>query len=465
MSPEQAEGQAIDHRSDIYALGVVAYQMCTGKAPFDNVSPLVVLRAHADKAPPAPRELNPDLPESVETVLFKALAKRPDERYQRAGEVARALQVALKTAEQARQQAEKRTDQETCKQATELQAQPISVLELRTRAENLLLEAGIETIGDVLKRLEVGEATLTNLHGFGAKSLADLKENLRGLGFVLPAHVDEEVRIPPQKVQSDTKQKRKSVRRQRQAAEKTLRPLSPWNPLDQFRLLWWILVVPQRFKAYGDTGKDLSRVGGVLTSTLTWSPLLLLMLALGLETLPHPEDTPSYFAFLFFMIFLWFWTLLTTADEFWAAILGVGLVLVGLIGFALMTESVVAAGKVNFLVLGTVFSAAFLLAFIVALIVAKGAVFIVPGGAACSALGLVAYSAFGDLLTGVVRIAALGAVFVAVGFMIFLIVRDLGKSISTGQPSWLAHTTFGILVITYVFLIWFSFLGGWRIFQ
>jgi formylglycine-generating enzyme required for sulfatase activity/tRNA A-37 threonylcarbamoyl transferase component Bud32 len=94
MSPEQAEGQEIDHRSDIYSLGVMAYQMCTGKAPFDDVSPVVVLRLHADKAPPPLHELNPDLPASVEQVLLKALAKEPDERYQSAGDFARALREA-----------------------------------------------------------------------------------------------------------------------------------------------------------------------------------------------------------------------------------------------------------------------------------------------------------------------------------------------------------------------------------
>jgi formylglycine-generating enzyme required for sulfatase activity/tRNA A-37 threonylcarbamoyl transferase component Bud32 len=99
MSPEQAEGKEIDHRSDIYSLGVVAYQMYTGQAPFDAVSPLVVLRLHADKPPPAPRELNPQLPIEVEQVLLKALAKKRDERYQSAGELAGDLRRATEQAQ------------------------------------------------------------------------------------------------------------------------------------------------------------------------------------------------------------------------------------------------------------------------------------------------------------------------------------------------------------------------------
>jgi len=64
--------------------------------------------------------------------------------------------------------------------------QPISVLELGTRAESALRAAGIETIGDALQKLAEGDETLTNLRGFGLKSLATLKKRLRARGFVLP---------------------------------------------------------------------------------------------------------------------------------------------------------------------------------------------------------------------------------------------------------------------------------------
>ena len=100
MSPEQAEGEAVDHRSDIYALGVMAYQMCAGQAPFENTSPVVVLRLHADKAPPDPREVNPDLPDAVARVILKALAKRPEDRYPSAGGFARALKGAVAAGKQ-----------------------------------------------------------------------------------------------------------------------------------------------------------------------------------------------------------------------------------------------------------------------------------------------------------------------------------------------------------------------------
>jgi serine/threonine protein kinase len=95
MAPEQAEGQAVDHRTDLYALGVVLYQMLTGRAPFRGTTPHATLHAVIYEAPLPPRQLAPGLPSDVEAVILKAIAKKPDERFQRGAEMAAALRKAL----------------------------------------------------------------------------------------------------------------------------------------------------------------------------------------------------------------------------------------------------------------------------------------------------------------------------------------------------------------------------------
>jgi serine/threonine protein kinase len=91
MAPEQAKGRP-DHRSDIYSLGVLLFEMCTGRVPFTGEEPLAVLHAHAEEPVPSARKLNRALPERMEGVIRRALAKHPVDRYQRAGELARALE-------------------------------------------------------------------------------------------------------------------------------------------------------------------------------------------------------------------------------------------------------------------------------------------------------------------------------------------------------------------------------------
>ena len=89
MAPEQVLGQAIDRRTDIYALGVVIYEMLSGKTPFTHTTPFATAHAHAYEAPPPLRTLNSAVPKSVEAVVTKALAKDPAARYQNAGDLAR----------------------------------------------------------------------------------------------------------------------------------------------------------------------------------------------------------------------------------------------------------------------------------------------------------------------------------------------------------------------------------------
>jgi serine/threonine-protein kinase len=95
MSPEQAIGQAVDHRSDIYSLGVMFYEMLAGSPPYTADSPLVVLRMHESAPIPDVTGLAPETPHEIAAMIWKMLAKRPDDRYQNCAEIARELRTFL----------------------------------------------------------------------------------------------------------------------------------------------------------------------------------------------------------------------------------------------------------------------------------------------------------------------------------------------------------------------------------
>jgi len=87
LSPEQARGQNVGVSSDIYSMGVVLYEMVTGKMPFDGENPVAIALKHVHEFPTKPGELNPDIPEELQTIIAKAMAKSPEARYQSAAEM------------------------------------------------------------------------------------------------------------------------------------------------------------------------------------------------------------------------------------------------------------------------------------------------------------------------------------------------------------------------------------------
>jgi eukaryotic-like serine/threonine-protein kinase len=86
ISPEQAQGQTVDYRSDLYSVGCCLYEMLTGTIPFTGATPVAIAYRHVREDPNPPRQLNPDVPPPLEAICLKAMAKLPDNRYQTAAE-------------------------------------------------------------------------------------------------------------------------------------------------------------------------------------------------------------------------------------------------------------------------------------------------------------------------------------------------------------------------------------------
>ena len=95
MSPEQCRGDPIDARSDQYSLGIVLYQITTGQLPFEGDTPMAIAMQHINQPMPLPRMVNPNIPEAVELVLIKGMAKDPALRFESVDALNQAFQKAL----------------------------------------------------------------------------------------------------------------------------------------------------------------------------------------------------------------------------------------------------------------------------------------------------------------------------------------------------------------------------------
>lgn len=92
MSPEQALGQGVDHRTDIYAMAIMLYRMICGRYPFEGAA-MVIISAHLSAVPEAPSNIAPDVSEQLEELILKNLAKSPDDRHQNISEFMAAIEL------------------------------------------------------------------------------------------------------------------------------------------------------------------------------------------------------------------------------------------------------------------------------------------------------------------------------------------------------------------------------------
>jgi WD40 repeat protein/tRNA A-37 threonylcarbamoyl transferase component Bud32 len=99
MAPEQARGEQVDHRADVFSLGSVLYAMCTGRPPFKGSTPFVILKSVTEEQPPAIASINPEIPAWLVDIIDKLHAKKPQDRFQSAAEVAEVLSRALRKIE------------------------------------------------------------------------------------------------------------------------------------------------------------------------------------------------------------------------------------------------------------------------------------------------------------------------------------------------------------------------------
>ena len=96
MAPEQARGGTIDPRTDIYSLGVIMYELFTGRPPYVGQDPIEIVLQHVQGKPRAPRDFAPDLPPGLEAIILKAMALLPDDRFDSVDALRESL-VALTT--------------------------------------------------------------------------------------------------------------------------------------------------------------------------------------------------------------------------------------------------------------------------------------------------------------------------------------------------------------------------------
>ncbi|MCB9637525.1 MAG: serine/threonine protein kinase [Myxococcales bacterium] len=153
LSPEQAEQKEVDHRADIYALGITFYQLATGQLPFSGDTVLEILMAHRDKEPLPMRFWDPEIPGSLDYVIKKALAKTPEERFPDCESFADALSAAYQDPHYPYISSHARAPEDDRSARTEISIKPHDELLEQPSEENNAISEENTAIPDLYKNL------------------------------------------------------------------------------------------------------------------------------------------------------------------------------------------------------------------------------------------------------------------------------------------------------------------------
>ncbi|MES2178654.1 MAG: serine/threonine-protein kinase [Gemmatimonadota bacterium] len=199
MSPEQSSGDALDGRSDLYALGVVAFYLLSGRLPFDGLAAHAVLVANVTRPAPALCAVAPNVPQAIGAVVDRCLAKNPDARYASGEALAEALSKALDTASQHSREEESRGDtiiseraaEALWRRAAQLQAETLSRIDTRRANSALVVNSGSHPTpgsGHPIERVRQAAVEAGISAQFIDLALAEMPRNARGAPVVTEPH-------------------------------------------------------------------------------------------------------------------------------------------------------------------------------------------------------------------------------------------------------------------------------------